>query len=47
MVMRSSEEELKEVKDREVQIGDTVNIDFEGFKDDEPFEGGKEKTMSC
>ena len=41
MVMRSSEEELKEVKDREVQIGDTVNIDFEGFKDDEPFEGGK------
>ncbi|MTV48671.1 trigger factor [Heliobacillus mobilis] len=25
----------------EAQVGDTVTIDFEGFKDDEPFEGGK------
>ena len=31
--------ELKE--DGEVEDGDTVVIDFEGFKDGEPFEGGK------
>ncbi|KAB2952586.1 trigger factor [Heliorestis acidaminivorans] len=27
--------------DSEAQMGDTVMIDFEGFKDDVPFEGGK------
>lgn len=27
--------------EREIQIGDLVNIDFEGFKDDVAFEGGK------
>lgn len=31
---------LKPVE-REIQIGDLVNIDFEGFKDDVAFEGGK------
>ncbi|MBH1942077.1 trigger factor [Mobilitalea sibirica] len=29
-----------EITDRPVQNGDTVNIDFEGFKDDVAFEGG-------
>lgn len=29
------------VEDRPAQDGDTVVIDFEGFKDGEPFEGGK------
>ena len=29
------------VEDRPVQDGDTVNIDYEGFLDDVPFEGGK------
>lgn len=29
------------VEDRAVEKGDTVNIDFEGFIDNEPFEGGK------
>ena len=27
--------------DRPAEMGDTVNIDFEGFLNDEPFEGGK------
>lgn len=30
-----------EVTDREAKLGDTTNIDFEGFKDGVPFEGGK------
>jgi len=29
------------VEDRPVQMGDITRIDFEGFVDDEPFEGGK------
>ena len=29
------------VDDRAAELGDTVNIDFEGFKDDVAFEGGK------
>jgi len=29
------------VEDRPVQDGDTVNIDYEGFLGDEPFQGGK------
>ncbi len=32
--------------DREAQNGDTVVIDFEGFKDGEPFEGGKAEGHS-
>lgn len=30
-----------EVVDKEIENGDTAVIDFEGFKDGEPFEGGK------
>ena len=30
-----------EVKDSEAEDGDTVNIDYEGFKDDVAFDGGK------
>ncbi|NLP45251.1 MAG: trigger factor, partial [Peptococcaceae bacterium] len=33
--------ELVPVEDGEVKEQDIVNIDFEGFKDGEPFEGGK------
>ena len=34
--------ELQEVdSDKEIENGDTANIDFEGFKDDVAFEGGK------
>ncbi len=29
------------VEDRSASLGDTVTIDYEGFKDGEPFEGGK------
>ena len=29
------------VEDREAKMGDTVNIDFDGFLDGERFEGGK------
>lgn len=45
------EEELERVRkrnarvqtaDREAKMGDIVNIDFEGFKDGVPFEGGKD-----
>lgn len=32
---------LISIEDRPVQEKDTVNIDFEGFVDDEPFDGGK------
>ena len=38
--MRDSGAELTEVSGRQVKKGDTVNIDFEGTKDGEPFEGG-------
>lgn len=29
------------IKEGTIELGDTVVIDFEGFKDDKPFEGGK------
>ncbi|MDD4831431.1 MAG: trigger factor [Bacilli bacterium] len=29
------------IKEGAIELGDTVVIDFEGFKDDKPFEGGK------
>ena len=32
--------DTKEVTDRAAQLGDTVNIDYEGFMDGEQFEGG-------
>ena len=38
--MRNQYAEL-EVKDEKSKDGDTVNIDYEGFKDGEPFDGGK------
>lgn len=40
MYMLSEQGELKEVTDREAQIGDTVTIDFEGKMDGKTFEGG-------
>lgn len=35
-----------EVKDGKVENGDIAVIDFEGFKDDKPFEGGKGENYS-
>lgn len=35
-----------EVTDRAVQDGDTITLDFEGFVDDKPFEGGKGSDYS-
>lgn len=50
------EEELKTLQERHAELvvkeegaveeGDTVVIDFEGFVDDEPFEGGKSENYS-
>lgn len=34
------------VKDGEIALGDVAIIDFEGFKDDVPFEGGKAENYS-
>ena len=34
------------IEDRAAQKGDTVTFDFEGFTDDEPFEGGKAENHS-
>ena len=39
--MREKNSRLITVEDRAVQMGDTAQIDFEGFADGEPFEGGK------
>ena len=36
----SSNQETKEIRDRAVQYGDQVNIDYTGYIDDEEFEGG-------
>ena len=36
----SSHSETKEVTDRAAQLGDTVNIDYEGYMDGEQFDGG-------
>lgn len=38
--MRNNGAELTEVKDRPVQLGDTVNIDYQGLKNGVAFEGG-------
>ena len=38
--LMSSHAETKEVTDRAAQLGDTVNIDYEGYMDGEQFEGG-------
>lgn len=40
--MRQRNGRIITVEDRAAQLGDTVNIDFEGFKDGVAFEGGKE-----
>lgn len=34
-----------EVQDKEIELGDTAVIDFEGFKQDEAFEGGKAESF--
>lgn len=34
-----------EVADKEIELGDTAVIDFEGFKDDVAFEGGKAESF--
>ncbi|MCL6453133.1 MAG: trigger factor [Alicyclobacillus sp.] len=39
--IRSSHAQIDVVEDGEVQTGDTVNIDFAGTVDGEPFEGGE------
>ena len=39
--MRDRNSRLVSVDDREAQMGDTAEIDFEGFVDGEAFEGGK------
>ncbi len=39
--MRKRNSSLEEVSDRPAQEGDTVTIDYEGFKDGVAFEGGK------
>lgn len=39
--MRDRNSRLVTVEDREAQMGDTAEIDFEGFVDDIPFDGGK------
>lgn len=39
--MRERASRMVSVEDRPAQDGDTVTIDFEGFKDGVPFEGGK------
>jgi trigger factor len=38
--LRKQQAQFEDV-DKAAEDGDQVNIDFEGFKDDEPFEGGK------
>ncbi len=40
-LLRQRNARLVSVDDRPAQMGDEVNIDFEGFFGDEPFEGGK------
>jgi len=39
--MRARYAELEEKEDEPAQMGDTVTMDFEGFVDDVPFDGGK------
>jgi len=44
--LRENHAELTVKEDGEVEKGDTVVMDFEGFKDGEPFEGGKGENHS-
>lgn len=44
--MRKRNSTLENVEDRAAQMGDTVVIDFEGFKDGVAFEGGKGENYS-
>lgn len=44
--MRERHAELIVIEDGEVQNGDTVLIDFEGFLDGKPFEGGKAENFT-
>ena len=39
--LREKNVRIVTIDDRAAETGDTVKIDFEGFKDDVPFEGGK------
>lgn len=36
-----------EAVDRAAALGDSTTIDFEGFQEGIPFQGGKERTLSC
>lgn len=42
---RENNSRLVNITDRASEDGDTLNIDFEGFVDDEPFEGGKAEAF--
>lgn len=44
--MQEKNSRLITIEDRAVETGDTAVIDFEGFVDDEPFEGGKGENYS-
>ncbi|SCW26316.1 trigger factor [Ruminococcaceae bacterium YRB3002] len=44
--MQKRNSSLEEVTDRAAQEGDTAVIDYEGFKDDVPFDGGKGENYS-
>lgn len=44
--LQERQAELVVKEEGEAQEGDTVTIDFEGFVDDEPFEGGKAENYS-
>lgn len=41
--MQNQNARIVDVEDTEAKKGDTVNIDYEGFVDDEPFIGGKDE----
>ncbi|NLL45870.1 MAG: trigger factor [Clostridiales bacterium] len=45
-IVRSKNSRLVSVEGREATMGDTVTIDFEGFLDGVPFEGGKAEQYS-
>lgn len=44
--LQENQAELVVVEDGEAQEGDTVVIDFDGYTDGEPFEGGKSENFS-
>ncbi len=45
--MRDRNSRLVSVDDREAQMGDTAEIDFEGFVDGVAFDGGKDAVFKC